>query len=126
MSLITILAARRGIDGYWRSLATRVGPLELMVPQDWTGRFSTELFERYQRLEDARRDVSGAVRASRLDAYDQGDDEELCGHGYSASSIGTIAEMLDEALRVSAERPWKRWFLVSCSTPATRGSPRPG
>jgi len=30
-------------------LITRVGKLELRVPQDRTGRFSTELFERYQR-----------------------------------------------------------------------------
>ncbi len=30
---------------------TRVGKLELRVPQDRAGRFSTELFERYQRSE---------------------------------------------------------------------------
>src|ERR1700751_1879109 len=34
---------------YGRSLITRVGTLELRVPQDRAGRFSTELFERYQR-----------------------------------------------------------------------------
>jgi putative transposase len=32
---------------------TRVGVLELRVPQDRAGRFSTELFERYQRSEKA-------------------------------------------------------------------------
>jgi len=32
---------------------TRVGKLELRVPQDRDGRFSTELFERYQRSEQA-------------------------------------------------------------------------
>ena len=32
---------------YQRSLITRVGTLELRVPQDRAGRFSTELFERY-------------------------------------------------------------------------------
>jgi hypothetical protein len=31
----------------------RVGKLELRVPQDREGRFSTELFERYQRSERA-------------------------------------------------------------------------
>lgn len=35
---------------YTRSLITRVGKIELKVPQDRQGRFSTELFERYQRL----------------------------------------------------------------------------
>ena len=33
------------------TLVTRVGKLELRVPQDRHGRFSTELFERYQRSE---------------------------------------------------------------------------
>jgi transposase-like protein len=38
---------------YGRTLITRVGKLELQVPQDRDGRFSTELFERYQRSERA-------------------------------------------------------------------------
>ena len=38
---------------YGRSLITRVGKLELRIPQDRSGRFSTELFERYQRSERA-------------------------------------------------------------------------
>jgi len=38
---------------YQRALITRVGTLELRVPQDRAGRFSTELFERYQRSEKA-------------------------------------------------------------------------
>src|ERR671911_1661776 len=38
---------------YDRTLVTRVGKLELRVPQDRHGRFSTELFERYQRSEKA-------------------------------------------------------------------------
>ena len=38
---------------YTRSLITRVGKIELKVPQDRQGRFSTELFERYQRSEKA-------------------------------------------------------------------------
>ena len=34
-------------SGYYpRSLITRVGKLELRVPQDRSGRFSTEIFER--------------------------------------------------------------------------------
>src|SRR3546814_10060787 len=38
---------------YPRTLVTRVGKLEMRVPQDRAGRFSTELFERYQRSEQA-------------------------------------------------------------------------
>jgi putative transposase len=37
-------------SGYYsRTLMTRVGKLELRVPQDRQGRFRTEVFERYQR-----------------------------------------------------------------------------
>jgi putative transposase len=48
-------AARLGYrSGYYtRTLVTRVGKLELRVPQDRDGRFSSELFERYQRSEQA-------------------------------------------------------------------------
>jgi len=49
-------AGRQGYrsGSYGRTLITRVGKLELRVPQDRTGRFSTELFERYQRSARAR------------------------------------------------------------------------
>ena len=41
-------------SGYYpRRLVTRVGTMELRVPQDRAGRFSTQLFERYQRSEKA-------------------------------------------------------------------------
>jgi putative transposase len=46
---------RRGYrSGYYeRRLITRVGTLELRIPQDRAGEFSTEVFERYQRSEKA-------------------------------------------------------------------------
>ena len=48
-------ANRRGYrSGYYqRTLITRVGKLELRVPQDRQGRFRTDVFERYQRSEKA-------------------------------------------------------------------------
>jgi transposase-like protein len=76
-------------SGYYsRTLVTRVGKLELRVPQDRDGRFSTELFERYQRSEQA-------LVATLAEMYVQGVStrkvkaitEELCGHAFSASSI---------------------------------------
>jgi transposase-like protein len=36
---------------YGRTLVTRVGKIELRVPQDRQGRFRTEVFERYQQRE---------------------------------------------------------------------------
>ena len=58
---------------YQRALITRVGTLELRVPQDRAGRFSTELFERYQRSEKALGwDVGGDVCAGCFDAQSEG------------------------------------------------------
>jgi len=91
---------------YGRTLVTRIGKLELRVPQDRAGRFSTELFERYQRSERA-------LVAALAEMYVQGVStrkvkkitEELCGHSFSASSISAINQRLDEALAQFAGRP---------------------
>ena len=93
-------------SGYYsRSLITRVGTLELRVPQDRMGRFSTELFERYQRSEKA-------LVGTLAEMYVQGVStrkvkavtEALCGHSFSASSISAINKSLDEGLTAFAER----------------------
>ena len=99
---------RRGYrSGYYeRGLVTRVGKLELRVPQDRDGRFSTELFERYSRVEKA---FVGAL----VEMYIQGVStrkvkavtEELCGHEFSASAVSRLNVKLDETLRRFAERP---------------------
>src|SRR5215471_18812880 len=99
----TRLSYRSGY--YSRSLITRVGTLELRVPQDRLGRFSTELFERYQRSEKA-------LVGTLAEMYVQGVStrkvkavtEALCGHSFSASSISGINKSLDEGLRAFAER----------------------
>src|SRR5881392_3040935 len=90
---------------YGRTLITRVGKLELRVPQDRDGRFSTELFERYQRSEQA-------LVASLAEMYVQGVStrkvkavtEELCGHAFSASAISAVNKRLDEGLAAFARR----------------------
>jgi putative transposase len=99
----TRLAYRSGY--YPRSLVTRVGTLELRVPQDRAGRFSTELFQRYQRSEKA-------LVGTLAEMYVQGVStrkvkavtEALCGHSFSASAISAINKSLDEALLAFAER----------------------
>jgi putative transposase len=99
----TRLSYRSGY--YSRSLITRVGTLELRVPQDRLGRFSTELFVRYQRSEKA---LVGAL----AEMYVQGVStrkvkavtEALCGHSFSASAISAVNKSLDAALHKFAER----------------------
>jgi putative transposase len=92
--------------GYYpRGLVTRIGKLELRVPRDRNGEFSTALFERYQRSEKA-------LVAALAEMYVQGVStrkvtaitEELCGHRFSASSISTINKGLDETLERFAGR----------------------
>ena len=57
-----------------RTLVTRIGKLELRVPQDRGGRFSTELFERYQTLgAGAGCGAGGDVRAGGFDSQSQDD-----------------------------------------------------
>jgi putative transposase len=84
---------------YGRNLVTRIGKLELRVPRDRSGEFSTALFERYARSEKA-------LVAALAEMYVQGVStrkvkaitEELCGHSFSASAISTINKGLDETL----------------------------
>ena len=90
---------------YGRSLITRVGKLELRVPQDRQGRFRTEVFARYQRSEKA---LVHAV----MEMYIQGVStrkvkaitEELCGHEFSASTVSEMVQQLDEELDAFAHR----------------------
>lgn len=76
------------------------------MPRDREGRFSTELFERYQRSEKA-------LVSALAQMYVQGVStrkvkavtEELCGHAFSASTISQINKGLDAALARFAHRP---------------------
>ena len=106
-------AERQGYrSGYYgRTLITRIGKLELRVPQDRAGRFSTELSERYQRSEPA-------LVAALAEMYVQGVStrkvkaitEELCGHSFSASAISAINQRLDDGLAQFAGRPLAEAF----------------
>jgi putative transposase len=99
---------RRGYrSGYYgRKLTTRVGTLELRVPQDRGGLFRTEVFARYQRSEKA-------LLLALAEMYVQGVStrkvravtEELCGHGFSASSVSAMTVQLDTELERFMTRP---------------------
>jgi len=74
-----------------RSLKTRVGTLELLVPKDREGRFRTELFQRYQRSEKA-------LVLALVEMYLQGVStrkvkritQELCGLEVSRSQVSAL------------------------------------
>src|SRR5215203_2109452 len=82
-----------------RTLRTRVGTLNLLVPQDREGTFSTRLFARYQRNEKA-------LCLALMEMYVEGVStrkvkevtEELCGTSFSKSLISQLAGSLDSEL----------------------------
>lgn len=88
-----------------RTLITRVGTLNLLVPQDRDGTFSTSLFERYQRSEKA-------LVATLMQMYLQGVStrkvakvtEELCGRNFSSQLVSKLAKELDLELTAWRER----------------------
>ena len=92
--------------GYYpRTLVTRVGKLELRVPQDRHGRFSTEVFERYQRSEKALVLALGEMYVQGVSTRKvKAITEQLCGHEFSASTISRINKTLDAELDKFARR----------------------
>lgn len=82
-----------------RTLRTRVGTLNLLVPQDREGTFSTRLFARYQRNEKA-------LCLALMEMYVEGVStrkvkeitEELCGTSFSKSLVSSLAGSLDAEL----------------------------
>jgi putative transposase len=82
-----------------RTLRTRVGTLNLLVPQDREGMFSTRLFARYQRNEKA-------LCLALMEMYVEGVStrkvkeitEELCGTSFSKSLVSSLAGSLDSEL----------------------------
>jgi putative transposase len=89
-----------------RTLRTRVGTLNLLVPQDREGTFSTHLFARYQRNEKA-------LVLALMEMYVEGVStrkvkditEELCGTSFSKSLVSQLAGQLDSELGAWRSRP---------------------
>ena len=88
-----------------RLLRTRVGTLNLLVPQDREGTFSTRLFSRYQRNEKA-------LVLALMEMYVEGVStrkvtevtETLCGTSFSKSLVSSLAGRLDVELEAWRSR----------------------
>ena len=104
-------------NGYrTRQLYTRIGPLNLRVPQTRDGSFCTEIFKRYQRHEQA-------FVLGLMEMYLQGVStrkvskitEALCGVSFSKSTVSQLCLELDLRLNAWRARPLstKRYpFLI--------------
>lgn len=104
-------ARTKGRQGYRngykpRTLKTRVGRIELAVPQDREGWFHTELFARYQRNEKA---LVLALQESYLSGVSTRKvkriTEALCGIGFSKSFVSSVCADLDGQIDAWRDRP---------------------
>ena len=95
-------------SGYYRrDLMMKVGEIELRVPQERSGQFSTRgLFEQHYRRSEKALVVAlsemyvhgvSTRRVSRLA-------EGLCGHEFSPPTISSMVSKLDVSLKAFAER----------------------
>ena len=91
---------------YVRTVYTRIGAMELQVPRDRKGEFSTTLFARYDRAEKA-------LLLSLVEMVLQGVStrkvrkitEQLCGTSVSSSTVSRLTTELDAELAIWRNRP---------------------
>ncbi len=91
-----------------REMTTRVGTLTLRVPRHRNGQFSTELFARYQRSEQAlvlamMEMVINGVSTRKVELITQ----ELCGKKFSKSTVSALCKNLDPMVEAFRTRPLK-------------------
>ena len=96
---------------YPRTLKTRVGTLQLLVPRDRNGQFRTEVFERYSRSEKAllatlQQMVIKGVSTRKVRRVV----EELCGDAVSKSFVSSVFKALDEEVEAWRSRPLKEYY----------------
>lgn len=89
-----------------RVLKTRIGTITLSVPRLRNGDFSSELFQRYQRSEQAlvitmMEMVINGVSTRKVSAVT----EELCGTSFSKSTVSSLCEALDPIVDEFRNRP---------------------
>ena len=89
-----------------RQMTTRVGTLTLRVPRHRNGQFSTELFARYQRSEQAlvlamMEMVINGVSTRKVETITQ----ELCGKTFSKSTVSALCKKLDPIVHAFRTRP---------------------
>jgi putative transposase len=91
-----------------RVLSTRIGDLYLQVPQTREGNFSAEIFNRYQRSEQAfvlslMEMVVQGVSTRKVTEIT----ERLCGVSFSKSTVSALCEHLEPRVQAFNERPLK-------------------
>ena len=99
-------------NGYrTRGLTTRIGSLVLHIPKLRDGTFSTQLFRRYERSEQAlllslMEMVIQGVSTRKVSAITQ----ELCGVSFSKSTVSALCSELDPLVEAFQHRPLERHY----------------
>ena len=115
---------RRGYrnGSYPHKLTTRVGTLTLRIPRLRNGKFSTEMFARYQRSEQAlvlamMEMVINGVSTRKVTLIT----EELCGAQFSKSTVSELCKNLDPLVESWNHRPLtERYPFVVVDAMVTR------
>ena len=94
-----------------RTLNTRIGTITLEVPRLRNGEFSHELFERYQRSEQAlvlamMEMVLQGVSTRKVTQIT----EQLCGTSFSKSTVSMLCKGLDDAVEIFRNRPLPKQY----------------
>lgn len=94
-----------------RDLTTRIGTITLRVPRHRNGDFSTTMFQRYQRSEQALvlamiEMVINGVSTRKIENIT----EELCGKSFSKSTVSKLCEHLDPIVDAFRNRPLEKHY----------------
>ncbi len=94
-----------------RQLTTRIGTITLNVPRHRNGEFSTTLFQRYQRSEQALvlamiEMVIHGVSTRKIETIT----EELCGRSFSKSTVSSLCGHLDPIVKAFQNRPLEKHY----------------
>jgi putative transposase len=94
-----------------RDLTTRIGSITLRIPRHRNGEFSTTMFNRYQRSEQALvlamiEMVVNGVSTRKIENIT----EELCGKSFSKSTVSKLCEHLDPIVLAFRNRPLEKHY----------------
>ena len=94
-----------------RDLTTRIGTITLRVPRHRNGEFSTSMFQRYQRSEQALilamiEMVINGVSTRKIENVT----EELCGKSFSKSTVSNLCKQLDPIVKAFQNRQLEKHY----------------
>lgn len=94
-----------------RDLTTRIGSITLRIPRHRNGEFSTTMFNRYQRSEQALvlamiEMVINGVSTRKIENIT----EELCGKSFSKSTVSKLCDRLDPIVSAFRNRPLEKHY----------------